>query len=84
MKLYLLLTFILLTNIGFSQNPIDSRITEVYTSEYIQTLSQDRIRLLEYELDHSYFIIDNFEASDTIILKMKFHHVSPPHKSQSK
>ena len=66
MRLLILIFFVLTASLSFSQNTIDNRLTDIFTSEYIQALDQDRINVLEYELDHSYFIIDNFEKNESL------------------
>ena len=66
MRFLFLIVIVLITNFSFSQSTIDSRLTDIYSTEYIQSLDQNRINVLEYELDHSYFIIDNYEKNESL------------------
>ena len=66
MRFLFIIIIISISSFSFSQSAIDSRITDIYPSEYIQSLDQNRINLLEYELDNSYFILDNFEKNESL------------------
>ncbi len=69
-KIFFIL-IVLASTYSFAQNNIDSRLTELFPSEYIQSLSQERINVLEYELDHSYIILDNFEKNESLPILYK-------------
>jgi len=66
MKYILVIFFAFIANISFSQNTFDNRLTDVYSIEYLQSLSENEINVLNYELDHSYFILDNFEKNESL------------------
>ena len=66
MRFLFLIVIVSITNFSYSQSTIDSRLTDIYSTEYIQSLNQNRINVLEYELDHSYFIIDNYEKNESL------------------
>jgi len=66
MKFIFLLIIASITSTIYSQNTINNRLTDIYSTEYIQSLNQNRINLLKYEMKHSYFIIDNFEKNESL------------------
>ena len=66
MRFLFFIIFVSTTSFSFSQSTIDSRLTDIFSTEYIQSLDQNKIRVLEYELDHSYFIIDNYEKNESL------------------
>jgi len=66
MRNFFLIITVFFTSYIFGQSTFDNRLTDIYSTEYLQNLDENKINLLEYEIDHSYFIIDNFEKNESL------------------
>lgn len=60
----MLILGILITSYSIAQDSYNTRLNEVFETEYIQSLDENNIKTLEFELDHSYFILDDFEKNE--------------------
>ncbi len=65
MKQTFLFIILSVSFLSYSQNSFNNKLLVKYNIEYLQSLSETQIKQLEYELTNSYFIIDNFEKSES-------------------
>ena len=63
MRNIFILNLLFISMLSFSQMNYDTRLNTRYSDEYLQTLSENKLRDLEFKLDNVYYIIDDFEKN---------------------
>ncbi len=66
MKRLVLIIFLYVSIFSFSQNKYNPKLNVKYSDEYLQKLSKDELRTLEFRLDNIYIIENNFKKNKTL------------------